>query len=122
MCFKKIIFAFSFFSFIFCLIAVTGTVNAQMNAEELSEKLSQISTEGKTKVEILNEIIQQGELDETVPKRTIKTEDGAFLKHYLGLSDNVTYLSEQLQPSDVSTKHYRVIFKPSVIMPDIDPE
>ena len=50
----------------------------------------------------------------------VKTEKGKFLKHYLGLSDNVTYFSEQLQPSEVSTKNYKVIFKPSVIVPDVD--
>ena len=53
---------------------------------------------------------------------TIKTESGAFLKHYLGLSDNVTYFCEQLVPAEVSDKRYRVIFKPSVIVPDIDLE
>lgn len=50
----------------------------------------------------------------------IKTEDGTFLKHYLGLSDNVTYFCEQLKPSAVSDKHYRVIFKPSVVIPMVD--
>ena len=53
---------------------------------------------------------------------TIKTENGAFLKHYLGLSDNVTYFCEQLEPAAVSDKRYRVIFKPSVIVPNIDIE
>lgn len=51
---------------------------------------------------------------------TVKTDDGQFLKHYLGLSDNVTYFSEQLQASDASTSHYRVIFKPSAIVPEIE--
>jgi len=50
----------------------------------------------------------------------IKTADGRFLKHYLGLSDNVTYFAEQLHPSKVSTAKYRVIFKPSVIIPNVD--
>jgi len=53
---------------------------------------------------------------------TIKTENGEFLKHYLGLSDNVTYFCEQLEPKKVSDKHYRVIFKPSVIVPSVDME
>ncbi len=51
---------------------------------------------------------------------TVKTEDGLYLKHYLGLSDNVTYFSEALAPNAVSTAQYRVIFKPSVIVPSID--
>ena len=46
--------------------------------------------------------------------------DGAFKKHFLGLSDNVSYFVEQLDAANVSTDHYRVIFKPSTIIPDID--
>jgi hypothetical protein len=36
------------------------------------------------------------------------------------LSDNVTYFSEQLEAKDVSTSQYRVIFKPSAIIPTIE--
>lgn len=53
---------------------------------------------------------------------TCKTGPEEFKKHFLGLSDNVSYLVEQLEPIDVSVYRYRVIFKPSVIIPDIDPE
>jgi len=51
---------------------------------------------------------------------TVKTENGTYLKHYLGLSDNVTYFSEQLESKAVSTSHYKVIFKPSVIVPIVE--
>lgn len=45
---------------------------------------------------------------------------GAFKKHFLGLSDNVSYFVEQVENANVSTSHYRVVFKPSTIIPDID--
>lgn len=51
---------------------------------------------------------------------TCKTGPGVYKKHFLGLSDNVTYFVEQLEPSEVNTYRYRVIFKPSVILPDLD--
>jgi hypothetical protein len=51
---------------------------------------------------------------------TCKTGPGQFKKHYLGLSDNVSYLVEQVDGISVSTYHYRVIFKPDAIVPDID--
>lgn len=51
---------------------------------------------------------------------TCKTGPNAFKKHFLGLSDNVTYFVEQLEPNKVSTYHYRVVFKPQTIIPDID--
>lgn len=51
---------------------------------------------------------------------TCKTGPGTYKKHFLGLSDNVTFFAEQLEPAKASTYHYRVFFKPSVIIPDID--
>ena len=51
---------------------------------------------------------------------TCKTGPGAYKKHFLGLSDNVTYFVEQLEQVDASVYRYRVVFKPSVIVPDVD--
>ncbi len=51
---------------------------------------------------------------------TCKTGPNEYKKHFLGLSDNVTYIVEQIQSAKVSTYHYRVIFKPSVIIPDVE--
>lgn len=51
---------------------------------------------------------------------TCKTGPNEYKKHFLGLSDNVTYFAEQIDASKVSEYHYRVIFKPSSIIPDID--
>lgn len=51
---------------------------------------------------------------------TCKVGQGQFVKHFLGLSDNVTYFVEQMESKAVSTQHYKVIFKPSTILPDID--
>lgn len=51
---------------------------------------------------------------------TCKTGPGAYKKHFLGLSDNVTFFVEQLEAKNVSTSFYRVVFKPSVIIPDIE--
>lgn len=50
---------------------------------------------------------------------TCKTGANTFKKHFLGISNNVTYFAEQLQPKSVSTYHYRVVFRPEVIVPDI---
>ena len=51
---------------------------------------------------------------------TCQVEPGSYRKHFLGLSDNVSYFVEQLNPANVSAHHYRVIFKPQQIVPDID--
>lgn len=44
----------------------------------------------------------------------------AYKKHFLGLSDNVSYFVEQGDPINVSEYHYRVTFKPQSIIPDPD--
>lgn len=49
---------------------------------------------------------------------TCKTGPNAFKKHFLGLSDNVTYFVEQTEAADVSVYRYRVIFKPETILPE----
>jgi hypothetical protein len=51
---------------------------------------------------------------------TCKTGANEFKKHFLGLSDNVTYFVEQIDGANVSTYHYKVIFKPQTIIPDVD--
>ena len=51
---------------------------------------------------------------------TCKTGPSQYKKHFLGLSDNVTYFAEQVEAADASAYHYRVIFKPAAILPDIE--
>jgi len=48
---------------------------------------------------------------------TCKDKSG-YSKHFLGLSDNVTYFVLQADPVNVSTDHYRVTFKPESVVPD----
>jgi hypothetical protein len=50
----------------------------------------------------------------------VKTGPRDYKKHYLGLSDNVSYFVEQLEPVEADPYHYRVVFRPTTIIPDID--
>ena len=50
----------------------------------------------------------------------IKTGPRTYKKHYLGLSDNVSYFVEQLEPVEADPFHYRVFFRPTTIIPDIE--
>ena len=69
-----------------------------------------LSIEGKCSIE-----------DQTIQLEvTCKVGEDSFKKHFLGLSDNISYFVEQLEPVGVSVYQYRVIFKPTVILPDID--
>jgi protein involved in sex pheromone biosynthesis len=51
---------------------------------------------------------------------TCKVDEGQYKKHFLGLSDNVTYFVEQTDAKYEDAYHYKVIFRPEAIIPDID--
>lgn len=51
---------------------------------------------------------------------TCKLGPGRYKKLFFGLSDNVTYVVQQIDPIDVSTRRYRVIFKPETLVPNFD--
>ena len=51
---------------------------------------------------------------------TCKVGEDEYKKHFLGLSDNVTYFVEQMESRESDANHYAVVFKPTVIIPDIE--
>ena len=59
----------------------------------------------------LEVVCKVGENDEGEPE---------YKKHFLGLSDNMTYFVEQTEAQNVSDDFYRVTFKPTTIIPDVD--
>lgn len=61
-----------------------------------------------------------GELTVTCKLGEDANGEGLYKKHFLGLSDNVTYFVEQMEAKSVSAYHYKVIFKPSTIIPGVD--
>ena len=51
---------------------------------------------------------------------TCKTGPSEYKKHFLGLSNNVTFFVEQIDGAKASPYQYRVVFKPLAIVPDIE--
>lgn len=58
---------------------------------------------------------------DTSRQLTVTCKVGAtdYKKHFLGLSDNVTYFVEQVESQAVNTYRYVVVFKPASIVPDV---
>ena len=51
----------------------------------------------------------------------VEEEDGTYKKHFVGLSDNVTYVVEDITAGDVSNYRYTLNFNPKMWIPvDID--
>jgi len=76
------------------------------------QKEYMLSIEGRCSIDI--------RASERVVTVTCKTSNTEYKKHYLGLSDNVTYFAEQLKEAPVNVYHYKVIFRPQIIVPDVD--
>lgn len=51
---------------------------------------------------------------------TCKVGEEEYKRHYLGLSDNVSYFVEQMEPQKEDPFRYKVLFRPESIIPDID--
>jgi hypothetical protein len=51
---------------------------------------------------------------------TCKTGPRSFIRNFVGLSDNVFFVAEQLEGVNVSTFHYRTVFRPQSLIPDVD--
>lgn len=122
------------YKLIFALIVATAFAGCASDAQVASTNLSRAADQFEIDRRIVFYNGITGEYMLTVEGRcslgsgsstrsltvTCKTGPKEFKKHFLGLSDNVTYFSEQIEGSGVSVYRYRVIFKPETILPDID--
>jgi hypothetical protein len=116
------------------LVGIAASITACTDAEIASQNLSKAADmfEIQRRIVFYNGItdsymltiegrcsIEKDKADEQL-EVTCKTGEGQFKKHFLGISDNVTYFVEQMEYANVSVYQYRVIFKPSAIIPDIE--
>ena len=59
------------------------------------------------------------EVDETESQLeiTVEDDDGSYKKHFIGLSDNVTYTVEDVTDNYVDNYHYTLNFNPKMWLP-----
>ena len=49
----------------------------------------------------------------------VEDDSGKYKKHFIGLSDNVTYVVEDITAGDVSKHHYSLNFNPKMWIPAV---
>ena len=113
------------------VIMLTGCTDADIASRNLSKAADQFEINrrivfyngitGEYMLEI-DGLCALGNNESSSRQRTVTCKVGPkeYKKHFLGLSDNVTYFAEQIDPTPADVYHYRVIFKPAAIVPDID--
>ena len=117
------------------IMAITDLTGCSTEADTVSQNLSKSadSFEVQRRVVFFNGITDKYllsieglcALDASDGKKitvTCKTGDGKYKKHYLGLSDNVSYFIEQTDAKYEDAYHYKVLFRPEEIIPDIKPQ
>lgn len=125
---KKILFAIS-------LIALIGLTGCETEAERVSYNISQEADNFNTirQITVIN-CIQGDVLFQMTGKMSItadtndnqlevivEDDNGKYKKHFIGLSDNVTYVVEDVTDGDVSKYHYTLNFNPKMWIPlDVD--
>lgn len=119
--------------FIFGIVTILSMAGCSSEADTVSQNLSKSADNFQVQRRVvfvngitdkyLLEIDGLCSLDASSSKKisvTCKVGDGQYKKHYLGLSDNVTYFIEQTDAKYEDAYHYKVIFRPETIIPDID--
>lgn len=114
------------------IMALTGLAGCTTEADVVSENLSKsadsfevqrrvvffngITDKYLLSIEGLCAIADEGNQLEV----TCKVGEGQYKKQFLGLSDNVSYFIEQTDAKYEDAYHYKVLFRPEEIIPDID--
>jgi hypothetical protein len=119
--------------FVVGIVGIISMVGCSSEADTVSENLSKSadSFQVQRRIVFLNGITDKYlltieglcSLDASSSKKisvTCKVGDHQYKKHYLGLSDNVTYFVEQTDAKYEDAYHYKVLFRPETIVPDID--
>ena len=114
-----------------CLVTLTGCFesDADVASKNLSKAADNFEVQRRivffngitdTYLMTIEGLCSLGNNDSTGELSVVCKVGDGYKKHFLGLSDNVSYFVEQLDAKNVSKDHYRVVFKPSTIVPDID--
>ena len=119
--------------FVLGVMSIVAMVGCSSEADTVSENLSKSadSFQVQRKIVFFNGITDKYLLTieglcslgtDSAKKLTVtcKVGDGVYKKHYLGLSDNVSYFVEQTDAKYEDAYHYKVLFRPETIVPDID--
>lgn len=122
------------FKFVLAIAMLVGVVGCSTDATVASHNISKAADmfeidrrvvfydaiQGKYLLSIEGKCSLKADRADNQLEVTCKTGANEYKKHFLGISDNVTYFAEQVRASNQDVYHYRVIFRPEVIIPDID--
>jgi len=91
------------------LLMVCGAASAQYTMDSLMEKVNTVPVEGQTPLEILQQLTQDGELDSSVPKRTITQENRTETIFVFELPENPNEAFQDFQNYFIKEENFQMI-------------
>jgi hypothetical protein len=122
---RKILLVFALMG---CLLVLTG---CESEAEKVSYNLSQQADnfnvirqltvinciESDVLFQMTGKMSITADTEDNQLEVIVEDEDGSYKKHYIGLSDNVTYVLEDLGENNVSKYKYTLNYNPKMWIP-----
>lgn len=113
---------------IISVVAVfTGCTEAQRVAQNISKEADNFNTvrqitvmnciQGDVLFQMTGKISITADVEDNQLEVIAEDENGKYKKHFIGLSDNVTYVVEDITDNDVSKYKYTLNFNPKMWIP-----
>ena len=113
---------------IFVIMTMTGCIEAERVSYNISQEADNFNTvrqitvinciKGDVLFQMTGKMSIEADTDDNQLEIIVEDEYGRYNKHFIGLSDNVTYVVEDITNStDVSKYHYELNFNPHMWIP-----
>lgn len=124
-------FVILFMIFILCALALTGCTEAERVRENLSQEADNFNIvrqvtvidciTGDTLFQMSGKMSITADTEDNQLEVIVELEDGSYCKHIIGLSDNVTYVVEDLNlgKNEVNKYKYKINFNPKMWLPEV---
>lgn len=109
------------------LLGVAGCTQADKVSENLSQEADNFNVvrqltvinclQGDVLFQMTGKLSVYADTSDNQLEVVVEDENGKYQKHFIGLSDNVTYTIEQKQYEDVSNYRYTLNFNPDMWFP-----
>lgn len=118
------------FLMIICLIFIVGCTDATVVDNNLTKDADNFKVyrhivfinniTGEYLLEITGYCNVTADIGDKQLETICKNDNGGYIKNFLGVNETTTYFVEQIDTKYVSDKNYKLIIKPSTLIPTIE--
>ena len=115
---------------ILIIISLTGCTDAEVVNQNLTQDADNFKVyrhvvfinniTGEYLLEITGYCNIKADTEDKQLETICKDNNGGYIKNFLGVNETTTYFVEQIDPKYVSDKHYKLVIKPSTLIPTVE--